>query len=175
MPVTGEEIRETRRRLNYSQEEFAGKLGITRGLLNAMENGRREVSRATELLYHQFLSLQNVKNVPQETSNPDPNKDQGDYIELLKKYNKVLEEREQLFSKIELLENDNSVQNAKIYALEEFVMKLGSEVRKTTVDSQSVILGKLEGDAHRGISNKRIHLNESEGKKNIVKSKVKAR
>lgn len=87
------------------------------------------------------------------------------------KYLKLLEEKT---AKIDLLEKNQAIHFAQISAGRKFFLSLAAEVRHTDYDTQSVILGKLEGAEHRLNADTSTDLNESEGKKDSRKNKVKA-
>jgi transcriptional regulator with XRE-family HTH domain len=55
MKYSGESIKRLREDRDLSQQEFADAIGITRELLNKVENNKRSVSKATEILIDQFL------------------------------------------------------------------------------------------------------------------------
>lgn len=160
MAITGEEIKKTRKRLDLSQETFAEKLGITRGLLNMIENGRRDVSKATEVLYMQFLGLQNVKNVSQETQKPVTDND-NELLEITRKYNKVLEERDNLKSTVDLLVEKDQDHTAKILVLMRSVAELQGLLHKRSPKDELEALNKKVASVRKGTLNKSSSPKES--------------
>lgn len=59
-------IKEIRKKLKLTQQEFADRLGITRELLGQIERGKKAISKATNILLKNFLK---ENNVPQDTLN----------------------------------------------------------------------------------------------------------
>lgn len=173
MAITGEELKRKRLELQMTQQDFAGGIGITREMLNMMETGKRGVSRATELLYNEFLKSEMVSHgTPKKT--PDVI-DQGEYVELLKKYNSILEERDQLKEQLNSLKKDTEDHAAWIYGVRRFVLDLAKDVRGGDLKTQSVILGKLEGEGYRLGEGTYTPASGNADKKHKEKSTVKSR
>src|ERR1044072_6324794 len=55
-------IKEIRQLHNFTQQEFADALGITRELVNKMEKGKSGISKATSALVKQFLLERKSEN-----------------------------------------------------------------------------------------------------------------
>lgn len=70
MPYTADDIKKIRAEKNFSQQEFADVLGVTRELLNKMESGKRVISKATALLLDDFLRREG-ETVSHETQASD--------------------------------------------------------------------------------------------------------
>jgi transcriptional regulator with XRE-family HTH domain len=145
--LTGLEIKQKRKTLDMSQDDFARELGITRGLLNMIENGKREVSKATEVLFNQYVQKQNVNNVSHGTQKNAQT--ESELLDVTRKYVQLLEERDQLRDEINSLKKDAEDHSAWIYGLRRYVLQLASDLKGTDVDSESVALGKLEGEGYR--------------------------
>lgn len=59
----------------------------------------------------------------------------------------LLEQKSNL--ELNLASKNESIQNAKLYALEGYVVELGSMLRKTTPGDESEALGKIEGEYYK--------------------------
>lgn len=56
-------------------------------------------------------------------------------------------------SELQLASKNETIQNAKLYALEGYVVELGSLLRKTTLAGESEVLGKIEGEYYKANEN----------------------
>jgi transcriptional regulator with XRE-family HTH domain len=154
-----------------------------KGLLPLEDDFLRKFSKKYNCSVEDFVVL--------AKQNTPVTEDQGSQINWQKKYlqeveqnKKLLAERSDLTAKIELLEKSDLAQNAKIWAIEEFLMQLAAEVRRPDqssevrpedVDAQSLILGKLEGAALRRSLGKSTPVSGSADKKGNVPGKAKVR
>ena len=66
--MSAHNIKEIRQLYNFTQEEFAAALGITRELINKMEKGKCGVSRATSLLIKRFMEERKSEEFSHEVS-----------------------------------------------------------------------------------------------------------
>lgn len=62
----GYNIKEIRQLYNFTQQEMAAALGITREMINKMEKGKRSVSKSTQALLHRFMQERQGEQFSQE-------------------------------------------------------------------------------------------------------------
>src|SRR5687768_11104178 len=65
--TNGYNIKEIRQLYNFTQQEMATALGITREMVNKMEKGKRSISRATLALLQQFMKERQGEQFSHET------------------------------------------------------------------------------------------------------------
>lgn len=88
--------------------------------------------------------LKNRQSIPQ-IKDQSPETELQIISRLTKQLESATKEKDDLYTRLDYLSKMEVVSGAKIAALEDFVMQLGSEIRKTDLKTQSVALGKIEG------------------------------
>ncbi len=149
-------VKQLKAKTGLTQEQIAKELRYKRQYLSELMSTKSKVKTTADhiKLFKEVFTAEYVKNLTSRETTGNKKAlnrlSQGDdYIDLLKRYNKVLEEKNALQEELNFLKQDNEIHFAKNYALEEFLLEFAAEMRKTDVDTQSVILGKHEGAFYR--------------------------